>query len=229
VRVSKFPQLGLLQLWGPITLCANLRLRWGLKKSYSPCRDLFNDMWHATCTQGNWGNSWLLMVGNQIVNLTPNPSFGHNLCFKCPNGSCKPILNIYISQNFQWYKEIFNPMNFDPWNCYLKIWVSIETLILKVGAHLGVWGFITSHFFALPWAWNVIPRFHTWPAPSQALALVVSPRLGLPQGKYVLPMYINFRIYLLIQINIHLFFFQNTINMPHGKFQLHHLSKSRTI
>ncbi len=40
------------------------------------------------------------MVGNKIGNLTPNPSFGHNLCFKCPNGSCEPILDIYIRRAF---------------------------------------------------------------------------------------------------------------------------------
>ncbi len=28
--------------------------------------------------------------------MTPSLSFGHNLCCKYPNGSCKPILNIYI-------------------------------------------------------------------------------------------------------------------------------------
>jgi hypothetical protein len=46
----KFPKLGLLQLWRPINLCANLRLRWGLKQSCRPYWDLSNDMWHATCT-----------------------------------------------------------------------------------------------------------------------------------------------------------------------------------
>jgi hypothetical protein len=64
------------------------------KQSCRPCQELSNNMWHATCTQGNWGNSQLLVVGSQTANLTPNPSFGHNLCFKCPNGSCEPILNI---------------------------------------------------------------------------------------------------------------------------------------
>jgi len=48
-----------------------------------------------------------------------------------------------------------------------------------VGAHLGVWGFIPSHFFALSGAWNVTPKLHTWPALSQTLALVATPRLGL--------------------------------------------------
>jgi hypothetical protein len=32
--------------------------------------------------------------------LIPGLSFGHNLCFKCPNESCEPILNIYISIAF---------------------------------------------------------------------------------------------------------------------------------
>jgi hypothetical protein len=51
---------------------------------------------------------------------------------------------IYISKAFQWYKELFNPMSFDPYNYLLKIRESIKTLIPKVGAHLGVCGFIPS-------------------------------------------------------------------------------------
>jgi hypothetical protein len=82
VGVPKFPKLGLLQLWRPITLCANLWLRWGLKQSSSPCQQLFNNVWYATCTQGNRGNSRLLVVGSQIGNLTFGLSFGHNLCSK---------------------------------------------------------------------------------------------------------------------------------------------------
>jgi hypothetical protein len=48
--VLKFPKLGLLRLWGPITLCANLQLRWGLNQSYIPHWELSNGMLHATCT-----------------------------------------------------------------------------------------------------------------------------------------------------------------------------------
>jgi len=48
-------------------------------------------------------------------------------------------------KNFQWYKELFNPMSFDPWNTFLKIWNSIGILTPKVGVHLGVCGFIPSH------------------------------------------------------------------------------------
>jgi hypothetical protein len=64
--VPKCPKLGLLQLWAPITLCVNLWLRWGLRKSFSPRQDLSNDMSHATCTQRNQDNSWLLVAGSQI-------------------------------------------------------------------------------------------------------------------------------------------------------------------
>jgi hypothetical protein len=92
------------------------------------------------------------MVGSQIVNLTIGLSFGHNLCFKNPNGSSKPILDIYDLRAFQWYKENLNPMIFDPCNDLLKIRESIGTQTPKVGAHLKVWGFILSHFLALPGA-----------------------------------------------------------------------------
>jgi hypothetical protein len=71
-------------------------------------------MSHVTCMQGNWFDSWLLGVRSQIANLTPDVSFGHNLCFRCPNESCKPILDIYVSIFFQWYRKFFNPMGFDP-------------------------------------------------------------------------------------------------------------------
>jgi hypothetical protein len=66
VGVLKFPNLGFLRLWGPIIFSAGLWLIWGLKQSCSPCWELFNGMWHATCTQGHWDDSWLSMVGSQI-------------------------------------------------------------------------------------------------------------------------------------------------------------------
>jgi hypothetical protein len=99
--IPKFPHLGFLRLWGLITLCEDLRWRWSLKQSCSPCRELFNGMSQATCIWGNWGKFWLLMVGSQIGNLTLGLSFGHNLCLKCPNGSCEPILDMYIPRAFQ--------------------------------------------------------------------------------------------------------------------------------
>jgi hypothetical protein len=51
-------------------------------------------MLHTTYTQRNQGDSQLLVVESQIANLTPDPSFGDNLCFKYPIGSCEPILDI---------------------------------------------------------------------------------------------------------------------------------------
>jgi hypothetical protein len=107
-------KLRLFWFWRPIIMCVDLWLRWGLKQSCSPSQDLFNDMWHATHKQGNQGDSQLLVVGNQIGNLTLGSSFGHNLYFKCRNGSCEPIFYIYVTKTFQKYNEFFSPMNFDP-------------------------------------------------------------------------------------------------------------------
>jgi hypothetical protein len=92
--VSKFPILRLPHIWKPITFCANLWLRWGLKQSCSPYWEICNDMWHATWTQVNHGDFGLLMVMSQFGTLTLGPSFGHNLCFKYSNGTCELILNI---------------------------------------------------------------------------------------------------------------------------------------
>jgi hypothetical protein len=78
------------------------------------------------------------VVRSQIDNLIPDPSFGHNLSFKYPNGSYKLILNIFVPRAFQWYNELFNLMNFDPCNHPLKIWESIRNPTPKVGALGGV-------------------------------------------------------------------------------------------
>jgi hypothetical protein len=95
--VPKFSKLRLLQLWRPITFCADLWLRWSLKQSCIPHQKLSNSMWHATFTQVNRGDSRLLMVKNQIDTLIFGASFGHNLCFKYSNGSWKLI---YVPRAF---------------------------------------------------------------------------------------------------------------------------------
>jgi hypothetical protein len=125
------------QLWGFITLCVDLWLKWFLRKSCSLHWELSNDMSHVTWTWRNRGDPWLLMFRRQTVNLTPNLFLGHNLCFRCPNGSCKPISNIYVPRDFQWCKECFNSMNFDPWNCFLKIQKSIWDSNSQNGSSLG--------------------------------------------------------------------------------------------
>jgi hypothetical protein len=131
--------------------------------------------------QGNRVDSWLLVVESQITNLTPSPFFGHNLCFKRPNESWEPILHIYVSRTFQWYKEIFNPLSFDPYNRPLKMWESMRILAPKMETPLGVWGFIPSHSLTLLGACGVTPMLPSWSATLQAIALVASPKLGLQQ------------------------------------------------
>jgi hypothetical protein len=90
--ISKFLKLGLLRLWGPITLCLDLQLRWGLKKSYSFRWELSNGMWHATYKQGSRVDSWFLVVKLPIWLSTFFLAI--TLCLKCSNESCKPILII---------------------------------------------------------------------------------------------------------------------------------------
>jgi len=61
-------------------------------------------------------DSRLLVGGSQTGSLTPGPSFAHNLGYRCPNGSCEAILDIYSSRPSQWHNErtktrIVNPSN----------------------------------------------------------------------------------------------------------------------
>jgi len=165
VGVPKSRQLGLLWLWSPITLRADIRSRCSLKQSCSSCRELSNDMPHIVCKQVNRVDSWLFLVRNQTNNLTPDLSFDHNLCFRCLNEQCKPISNIYVPRAFQWYKKHHKPLSFDPWNCSMKFW--------------GMWGFTLSHFLTLPGVCDVTPGLPLGPHPCNPLALVVSPELGL--------------------------------------------------
>jgi hypothetical protein len=123
------------------------------------------------------------MIGNQIDILTFSLSFGHNLGFKYPNGSCEPILNISVLRFFQWYKELFNPMSCDSYNYPLKIQEPIGILIPKKEVHLRMWGFVPSHSPTLLRAWNVTPELHSWLTSLQTFALVTSPRLRLQHFK----------------------------------------------
>ncbi len=133
--------------------------------------ELSNGVSHATCTQGNRVDSRLFVIESQIVNLTFDLSFGHNLCCKCANGSWEPILDIYASINFQWYKELFKVRGFDLCNYSLNFRESIGTPTPNMGVHLGVWEFIItlSHTF----------ESLSWPNLLQTLALLASPKLRL--------------------------------------------------
>jgi hypothetical protein len=103
-------------------------------------------------------------------------------------------------------------MGFEPWNRSLKIWDSIRTPTPKVGAHLKVWGFIPSHSPTFPGAWIVIPGLHSWPAPLQALALVVSLRLRL-WNYYNLPTHLT-TTYLCTYPPIYLRTYYNLLTYP---------------
>jgi len=140
--VPKLLGLELLQFCRAITSCSDLWSRWGLKQSCSSCWKLSNGVLHVTCTHKSRVDSWLFMVGSQIGSLTFDLFFCHNLCWRCPNGSCEPILDIYNSIAFRWYKKLFNARCFDVCNRFLKVRESTGTLTPKMGVHLGVWVFM---------------------------------------------------------------------------------------
>jgi hypothetical protein len=116
------------------------------------------------------------VVGSQTASLIPGPSFGHNLCFRCSNEKCEPILDIYVPRSFQWYKELHNLLSFDPWNRSLKFWKFIGTSSPKVGVALGVWGFTPSHFPTFSKAWDVSPGLPLGPQPCNPSCLGRKPK-----------------------------------------------------
>jgi hypothetical protein len=158
-------------------------LQWGIKKSCSPCQDLSNGMSHVACTWGNLVDSRLLVVGSQIANLTPSLSFGHNLSYKCSNGQCDLILDMKKSVAFQWYKEFFKMISFDPYNYALKIQESFWDSNSQHGSSLGSARVHSLTLFALLGACEVTPKFPSWLTIFQPFALVASPRLRLRQQK----------------------------------------------
>jgi hypothetical protein len=97
-------RVGTLATFGPHNFVCRPLIEMRSKAKLYHYRELSNNMSHTICTQGNRVDSQLLVIGSQIANLTHDFSFGHNLCFKCSNGSCEPILDIYVSIAFQWYK-----------------------------------------------------------------------------------------------------------------------------
>ncbi len=84
-------------------------------------------MLHSTYTHWDQVDSRLLVVRSQTASLTLGPSFNHNLCCKCPNGSCEAILNIYTLRPFQRYNKHLNARCFVPCNRALNFWESRRT------------------------------------------------------------------------------------------------------
>jgi hypothetical protein len=133
-------------------------------------------MWHVVYSQVNRVDSRLFLVGSQTASLTPGPSFGHNLCFRCQNEQCEPILDIYVPRSFQWYKQCHKPLRFDPSNRSLKFWKSTGTPSPKVGVALGVWWLTPSHSSTLPGVSNVTPGLPLGPHPCNPFCLGREPK-----------------------------------------------------
>jgi hypothetical protein len=106
--------VGVPGLWTLITPDCRVRSRRGLKQSCSPRQDLSNAMSHSQLGGREEVDSQLLVVGSQTASLTPGPSFAHNLGFRCPNGQCEVIFDIYVSRPFQWHQEHLNARRFGP-------------------------------------------------------------------------------------------------------------------
>jgi len=140
--ILKLPGLELLSLCGAITLCSDLWSGWSLKQSCSYCQKLSNGVSHATCMHRFRSILDFLFSRVKLSILTPDLFFCHNLCCRCPNGSCEPILDIYTSITLRCYKKLFNAKCFDLCNRSLKVRESTRTLTPKMGAHLGVWIFM---------------------------------------------------------------------------------------
>jgi len=194
VGVSKSRQMGLPGLWSPITLRADLRSRCDLKQSCNSRRELSNAVSHSRIGHRKGVDSRLFVVRSQTGSSTPGLSFDHNLCFRCPNEQCEPILDIYASRAFHWYKERHEPSRFDPCNRSLKFRESTGTPSPKAGVALGVWVFTPSHSLTLSntpesmWydsqassGLNSRASFLLARSLASPLALVASPRLGLRQ------------------------------------------------
>jgi hypothetical protein len=171
--VPKLSRVGLPGLWELISLGSDLWLEWGLNQSHSSPRELFNALSHSFYRRWENVNSRLLVVESQTASLTPGPSFAHNLGYKCPNGSCKAILDIYTLRPFYWYKrtpqcKVFWPLQSssellgvpeDSKSPLLGVWVSSSHLAQSGVATLATlcnFGILT--IFSLTWVVNAANR-----------------------------------------------------------------------
>jgi hypothetical protein len=112
IRMALFPgtpkvksrnclDFGLSRLWDIIASHPDLQSGRGLNQTCSPLREISNAMLHSPSAHQERVDSQLLVVRSQTANLTPSPSFAHNLGCKCPNDQYEAILDIYTSRPFQ--------------------------------------------------------------------------------------------------------------------------------
>jgi len=129
--------VGLPKLWTAIAPRPKLGLGRVLNQSCTSRREFSNSMSHSQFGLREEVDSWLLVVGSRIANLTPGPSFAHNLGYRCPNGQCKAIFDIYVSRPFQRHQERFNARCFGPCCWALNIQESRWTPNLQLFQVLG--------------------------------------------------------------------------------------------
>jgi hypothetical protein len=101
--VPKLSQVRVPGLWAVTAPRPKLGLGRVLNQSCSSHWELSNVMSHSLRRHQEEVDSWLLVVGSQTASLTPGPSFAHNLGYRCPNGQCEAIFDIYVSRPFQWH------------------------------------------------------------------------------------------------------------------------------
>jgi hypothetical protein len=106
--------VGVPGLWELVIPNCQVWSRRGLNQSCSPHWDLSNASSHIQFGRQEEVDSWLLVVGNQTANLTPDPSFAHNLGCRYSNDQCEVIFDIYASRPFQWHQEHPNDRCFGP-------------------------------------------------------------------------------------------------------------------
>jgi hypothetical protein len=119
-------------VWTPKTLGHHNFSPWPLlgrvlNQCCSSPQKLSNAMSHSFIAHRGRVYSRLFVVGSQTANLTPGPSFVHNLGCKCPNDSCEAISDIYTSRPFQWYQAHPNARCFNPYNQALSFQESRRT------------------------------------------------------------------------------------------------------
>jgi hypothetical protein len=81
--------VGVPGLWELITPDCKIGSRRGLNQTCSTRWDLSNDVLHFQFGLRKEVDSRLLVVGSQIVSLTPGRSFAHNLGDRCSNAQCE--------------------------------------------------------------------------------------------------------------------------------------------
>ncbi len=91
-------KVGILAILEPYNFACRSLIEMKFEAKLQPRQKFSNGMLHATCTQGNRVDSRLFVVWSQTANLAPDFSFGHNLCFRCPNGHATPFYTFKVQE-----------------------------------------------------------------------------------------------------------------------------------